>query len=210
MAHVAHDYGWQSSAYPRSQTHVHDKIIEILGSDLPCSVLDLGCGNGFLAGRLAKMGCKVTAVDADERGIRLGQESYPEVRFVRCDIANASPGELGGPFRCVIASEVIEHLFDPASLIRLSTKVLETQGVLVLATPYHGYAKNLLLSLVDGWDNHHEPLVCGGHIKFWSLATITQLLRAEGMRVRRWGGTGRAPLLWKSLVVLAESGETAP
>jgi len=43
----------------------------------------------------------------------------------------------------------------------------------------------------------------GGHIKFWSRATLTALLAEEGFTVAHFEGAGRLPYLWKSMVVVA-------
>jgi len=46
-------------------------------------------------------------------------------------------------------------------------------------------------------------LVGGGHIKFWSRKTITQLLSENGFEVTEFSGVGRFPYLWKSMVIVA-------
>ena len=76
-------------------------------------------------------------------------------------------------------------------------------GHLIVTTPYHGYLKNLSLALLDRWDSHHAPLWEGGHIKFWSRATLTELLERGGFRVAGFSGAGRIPPLWKSMVLVA-------
>ena len=73
----------------------------------------------------------------------------------------------------------------------------------MLTTPHHGYLKNLAISLVNGWDRHADPLWDGGHIKLFSRKTITRLLEEGGFRATRFGGVGRVPRLWKSMVVVA-------
>jgi hypothetical protein len=44
----------------------------------------------------------------------------------------------------------------------------------------------------------------GGHIKFWSRATLSQLLRDNGFTVIDFSGVGRVPYLWKSMVLVAQ------
>jgi len=76
---------------------------------------------------------------------------------------------------------------------------------LVISTPYHGYIKNLALSVFDKWDSHHTPLWHGGHIKFWSRKTLTQLLEDNGFKVIGFSGVGRIPYLWKSMILIAKA-----
>ncbi len=64
----------------------------------------------------------------------------------------------------MIAIEVIEHLFIPKELLVYAQKHLPINGHLVISTPYHGYLKNLAISIFDLWDQHHHPLKDGGRI----------------------------------------------
>ena len=93
--------------------------------------------------------------------------------------------------------------FLAASAASLCAWVLKPGGYLLVTTPYHGYLKNLALSVFGKWDKHHTALWHGGHIKFWSQATLTQLLSENGFRVDNFFGVGRLPYLWKSMVLVA-------
>ena len=73
-----------------------------------------------------------------------------------------------------------------------------------VSTPYHGYLKNLMLSLFDHWDVHHTSLREGGHIKFWSKRTLLSLLENNGFKALSFYGVGRVPYLWKSMIVVAQ------
>ena len=72
-----------------------------------------------------------------------------------------------------------------------------------MTTPYHGYLKNLALSIFGMWDYHHTALWHGGHIKFWSRATLTKLLNENGFDVIEFHGVGRVAYLWKSMLLVA-------
>jgi hypothetical protein len=97
-----------------------------------------------------------------------------------------------------VSTEVVEHLFSPHLLPNFAWQLLSEGGYLVISTPYHGYIKNLALSVSDKWDSHHTPLWNGGHIKFWSRKTLTQLLEDNGFKVIGSSGVGRIPYLWKT------------
>jgi hypothetical protein len=84
-------------------------------------------------------------------------------------------------------------------------KLLPVGGYLVISTPYHGYLKNIALSIFNKWDKHHTVLWHGGHIKFWSRKTLTQLLQDNGFEVVGFVGAGRFPYLWKSMILVARA-----
>ena len=72
-----------------------------------------------------------------------------------------------------------------------------------LSTPYHGYLKNLALAVSGKMDSHFTALWDGGHIKFWSMATLATLLRETGFVDLEFRRVGRIPWLAKSMTVTA-------
>ena len=166
-------------------------------------VLDIGCGNGALVARLVERGLTVTGIDSSASGIDVARASVPRAQFA----AQSVDGDLGilapSSFDAAVSMEVIEHLFNPRALVRLAHRVLKPGGHLIVTTPYHGFLKNLALSATNGWDKHLNPLWDGGHIKFFSQNTLSELISTEGFAVLSARGAGRVPGLWKSLVVVA-------
>ena len=170
----------------------------------PGRVLDVGCGNGFHAGLMLAAGYSVVGVDLSEQGIDAARQSYPRGRFERLPADERLLANLGeAPFDVVVSTEVVEHLYDPRSFARGCFAAVRSGGHLVLSTPYHGYLKNLAISVAGKWDTHADPLFDGGHIKLWSWRTISRLLTEVGFTDLRFAGAGRFPYLWMSMVVSA-------
>jgi 2-polyprenyl-3-methyl-5-hydroxy-6-metoxy-1,4-benzoquinol methylase len=164
-------------------------------------VCDLGCGNGYLADRLAGNGFDVVGVDASETGISIAQQNHSKSRFVR-SLIDAGLSERTGlkDFDLVISSDVIEHLYRPADLLEAALTVLKPEGQILLGTPYHGYWKNLALSVTGKLDNHFTVLHDGGHIKFFSVKTLSALVSSFGFGDLNFSFYGRAPWLWKNMI----------
>ena len=161
------------------------------------SICDLGCGNGHISGRLAALGYQVTGVDASASGIQIAQRAYPGVEFVNALI----DGDLNlGQFDLVISSDVIEHLYRPSDLVEAAASQLKPGGQILLGTPYHGYLKNLVLAITGKLDAHFSALHDGGHIKFFSVNTLSKLLRVHGFDDLSFTFYGRAPWLWKNMI----------
>jgi 2-polyprenyl-3-methyl-5-hydroxy-6-metoxy-1,4-benzoquinol methylase len=195
-------YHFNSADPPHTQDYVTPRILECCRSLGAKRILDLGCGNGALCAALATTGVDVMGCDPSTDGIALARRAHPHIRFHSLSVYDDPPRLDAGDFDVVVSTEVIEHLFQPRSLPRFVFKVLKTGGHLVLSTPYHGYIKNLALSVAGKWDRHWSPLWDGGHIKFWSRASLHQLLTEEGFDFVKFIGTGRVPYLWKSMVVV--------
>ena len=198
-------YGWTAQD-PESSGYLNPAVIARVEALAPRRVLDAGCGNGSLAAALAARGFAVTGVDGDAGGIALAQARGSGAAFAVCDFARPLEGQgIGDPgsFDLVVSTEVVEHLYDPRCLARFCFEALRPGGALIVTTPYHGYLKNLALSLAGKWDHHHNPLWHGGHIKFWSRATLGRLLEDAGFALGEFAGVGRLPWLWKSMLLVA-------
>jgi 2-polyprenyl-6-hydroxyphenyl methylase/3-demethylubiquinone-9 3-methyltransferase len=110
--------------------------------------------------------------------------------------------ETHGTYPAVVSLEVIEHLTEPRRFLRTMHGLLEPNGLGIVSTPYHGYAKNLALALSGKMDNHFTSLWDGGHIKFFSMRTLGQLLTEAGFTDLRFRRVGRIPPLAKSMIAI--------
>jgi 2-polyprenyl-3-methyl-5-hydroxy-6-metoxy-1,4-benzoquinol methylase len=205
-ANQTDDYGWTEAEGPPSCDYIAPKILSLIEELKVNRVLDLGSGNGALCSDLKKAGYEVVGVEYDKKGVEIARTACPDIRFYNLGVHD-DPNLLLGSEKCfdaVVSTEVIEHLFSPHMLPIFAKGVLCNSGYLIISTPYHGYLKNLALSVSGMWDHHHSPLWHGGHIKFWSEKTLTQLLSRNGFKVIGFYGVGRVPYLWKSMILVSQ------
>ena|SRR5437899_7505647 len=201
-------FGWKDA----ESTCAHSYLVPPLLKEFqkrfegkPATILDLGCGNGFVSAELAQLGHCVIAVDASSDGIEIARSNFANVRFHVCSIYDEQLLSIVEELvDCVISLEVVEHLFYPRKLFEQSYRVLKPGGIFVLSTPYHGYLKNLAISLLDGWDKHFTVDCDGGHIKFFSNKTFARMAFDAGFRNPRLLGAGRLPWLWKSTIMITQ------
>jgi Methyltransferase domain len=126
-----------SAAYQRSFFEMHipwrgeyDAIADALANRLSfSSVLDLGCGNGFLIARLGRLGKSVSGVDGSVHVLEcVPTELIPKIR-----ILDLTTSVRLGRFDLVICSEVAEHL-DAQYADTLVDSVCENSAGLVFFT----------------------------------------------------------------------------
>lgn len=199
------DYGFTTSEPAHTFGYLLEPMLNLLDKSKNKLILDLGCGNGFLANYLIKQGYNVYGTDASAEGIAIAKKENPDRFYVQDLSTGKLPVELQNlQFDTILSTEVIEHLYDPAGFIDFCKDILPKGGELIISTPYHGYLKNLSMSIFNKWDNHHSPAWHGGHIKFWSKKTLSKLLTDKGFEVVTFKGCGRMPYFWKSMLIKAK------
>jgi 2-polyprenyl-3-methyl-5-hydroxy-6-metoxy-1,4-benzoquinol methylase len=167
----------------------------------PSRFLDVGCGQGDLVAEALARGYMAQGIDISEEAVKRAGRIHPEA-IVTAHPVEERPWPLEKESVDLVASfEVIEHLMQPAELIRGSCDVLRPGGYLAITTPYHGILKNVALSLV-AFDKHFA--VEGDHIRFFSDAALRRILENNGFRVISFNHFGRLPGIWADVFVWAQ------
>lgn len=164
---------------------------------------DLGCGNGATASFLAGFGFDVTGVDPSTSGIEIAKKSHAKARFHVASTGDDLAKEFG-TFPLVVSLEVASFVLDPALFAARIYELLESGGVAVVSTPYHGYLKNLVLSLTNRWDRHLDPFWAGSLVRFFSMKSYRRLWAEAGFRDIRIVRVGRVPPLAKAMVAILQ------
>jgi len=114
------------------------------------SALDVGCGAGLLAEPLARMGGRITAVDAAPELIAAA-ELHARGQELDIDYRVAAVEDLDGRFDLVTAMEVIEHVADPQAFLASLAARLAPGGLLILSTPNRtAWSRLLTITLAEG------------------------------------------------------------
>ena len=176
-----------------------ERLLERIGKE--ASIFELGCGNGSNAAYLTSKGYTVVGVDPSTSGIEIAKQNFPECRLVLGSTEDDLAGRFG-KFDVVLSLEVIEHVYSPKRYVEVVRDLLKPGGIVIISTPYHSYLKNLALAVSGKMDAHYTALWEGGHIKFWSPATISTLFSRGGFERTALFKAGRIPFLAKSMIVV--------
>lgn len=187
------------------QTH-HDYLlpglVSALGNLTNRRIFEIGFGNGSVAHYLTGLGYEVAGIEPSASGLSHARLSYPTLELHQGD-AYQPLAERFGQFAAVYSLEVIEHVYSPRQFMQTAYALVQPGGILILSTPYHGYLKNLAIAAAGGFDRHVNPLWDHGHIKFWSIRTLTVLLSESGFVNPSFVRVGRIPQLAKSMIAIA-------
>jgi 2-polyprenyl-6-hydroxyphenyl methylase/3-demethylubiquinone-9 3-methyltransferase len=199
-------YHYTDAALNHSHGYLLPTLLRVLdglaGSATNKRLFELGCGNGSVANALTQRGWDVTGVDPSAEGIAAAKAAYPNLKLFAGSAYDAL-AQRCGHFPVVLSLEVVEHVYFPRQYAATLFDLVEPGGTAIVSTPYHGYWKNLALALSGAMDRHFTALWDHGHIKFWSIATLSQLLTEAGFVGLRFYRVGRIPPLAKAMIAVA-------
>lgn len=144
---------------------VERPLLERLGLPACRRVLDLGCGTGRIAGRLAAAWprLEVLGVDLFEGHLAVARRDHPPERYPGLSFQQGdarSTGLASGSFDAVVIRHVLHALPDPDAVLREAVRVLRPGGLLYeLAEDYQGLlvdsddaaARSLFLDVAPGF-----------------------------------------------------------
>src|SRR5690349_15464592 len=111
------------------------------------TALDVGCGAGLLCEPLARLGAKVTGIDASPEVIAVAQK-HAAAMGLEIDYRAGDVQELDGQFDLITSLEVIEHVADPAAFLKALARRLAPGGLMILSTPNAtGWSKLMMITL---------------------------------------------------------------
>jgi 2-polyprenyl-6-hydroxyphenyl methylase/3-demethylubiquinone-9 3-methyltransferase len=155
------------------------------------TALDVGCGAGLLAEPLARLGAKVTAIDASAELIAVARE-HAAAMALEIDYRAGDVQELSGQFDLLTCMEVIEHVADPAAFLGALAKRLAPGGLLILSTP-NQTSRSRLMMIVLGEGLGQIPKGTHDFDKFISPDRMKTLLGEAGLKCLDTEGIAWSP-----------------
>jgi 2-polyprenyl-3-methyl-5-hydroxy-6-metoxy-1,4-benzoquinol methylase len=122
----------------------HGKAVEMIRRAQPSTILELGCGEGYVLRALADagIGAELTGIELDSRAAKIASERLGE----RATIEQRDARELaadGRRFDMVLMLEVLEHIQDPAQMLPILDSL--TNGWVLLSVPWEPVFRGLNL-----------------------------------------------------------------
>lgn len=161
------------------------------------NVIDIGCGGGILAESMAKKGAKVTGIDLSDKALKVadlhGLESGIAVRYKKI-AAEQMANEEAGQYDVVTCMEMLEHVPDPASIIRACFMLVKPGGHVFFST-LNRNVKSYLFAII-GAEYLLQMLPKGTHdyAKFITPAELSQAIRNAGLQVDSIRGMSYNPI----------------
>jgi 2-polyprenyl-6-hydroxyphenyl methylase/3-demethylubiquinone-9 3-methyltransferase len=156
------------------------------------TALDVGCGAGLLAEPLARMGAKVTGVDAAPENTGAAR-AHAEAMGLDIEYVAGGIEDLPGRrFDLVTSMEVIEHVSNPAAFVAGLAEALAPGGLMILSTP-NRTALSRLAMITLGEGSGAIPKGTHDWHQFLTPDELTVLLEGAGLKVSDLRGLGFSP-----------------
>ena len=181
---------------------MHERVLEALARESYGRVLDVGCGDGTVAAALAQRDAQVTGLDPAPTALDRARAAHPELEFV----GPAPDGRLPFPdasFDAVTCVNVLQHVADTQALLSEVRRVLVPGGLLVVAVPFHGRLRNVLVAL-GSFERHYDPLA--PEVRFYTARSLRASLQEFGFEGVTLSARGGVPALRETLVGLGRRG----
>ena len=107
-------------------------IRDLLRGEKTGTVLDAGCGSGFMLSQLHSLYDRGEGIDMSPEAIAFGQQ-FTKAKLAVGNAEKLSFGE--GTFDAVISTDAIEHIVDDLTSLKEARRVLKPGGTLVVYTP---------------------------------------------------------------------------
>lgn len=199
FSELAHRW-WDPTSEFRPLHEINPLRLEWINARAPLrgkKVIDIGCGGGILAESMARKGADVTGIDLSEKALKVADlhslESEVSVRYKHIaaeDMAAQEPGQ----YDVVTCMEMLEHVPDPASIVRAAAALVKPGGLVFFST-LNRNPKAYLFAVV-GAEYLLRMLPKGTHdyAKFITPAELSQFVREAGMNVDAFKGLSYNPL----------------
>ncbi|UKE45955.1 bifunctional 2-polyprenyl-6-hydroxyphenol methylase/3-demethylubiquinol 3-O-methyltransferase UbiG [Xanthomonas cerealis] len=197
---------WWDADGPQKPLHALNPVrLRYVAQRLPlrgASVLDVGCGGGLLSEALAKEGAQVTAIDLAPELVKVARlhqlESGVEVDY-RVQSVEDLAAERPGSFDAITCMEMLEHVPDPAAIVRACATLLKPGGQLFLSTLNRTPAAFALAivgaeyvaRLLPAGTHRYQDFIKPAELAAWLRQAELQLHDVSGMLYEPWRNRAR-------------------
>ncbi len=155
-------------------------------------VLDVGCGGGILTEALARSGAQTTGIDLAQDSIEIARQhaegaSLP-IRYQTCAVESLLPDQ-AGQYDSITCMEMLEHVPDPAAIVKACAALLKPGGALYLSTINRNPKSFALaivgaehvLNLIPKGTHHYDKFIKPSELAAWCRAAGLDAGPVQGM-----------------------------
>ena len=150
-------------------------------------VLEFGCATGYMSQALRdRHGATVIGVERDATAAQEAESRCQRVLVGDIEELDLE-SELGGErFDVLLFADVLEHLRDPAAVLRRFRPLVADDGAVVASIPNVAHASVRLALLAGSFEYREKGLLDESHFRFFTREGIRDLFESCGYVVTHW------------------------
>ena len=160
------------SSGDRCFPEIKDQFWESIGNPKDFSILDLGCGQGWLTKELHERGASVIGIDGSSKLIERAKSLYPDIEFIVFDLSKGL-SNLKSKFDIVVSHMVVMDIPEIETLFSAVSAVLQASGKFIFSLPHPCFFNQ----------KSHQDEKTGEYFK-----KLTGYLNSEVWRIESFGG----------------------
>src|SRR5262245_32546607 len=184
-AEPAPDHAFKYTEYQADPASTHSKVVSLVPP--ATRVLEFGCATGYMTEVLKdRLGCTVVGIEIDPGAAALAEEHAERVIVGDAEKIDYAAELAGEEFDAVLLADVLEHLKEPADVLRRIRPFVAENGVVVASIPNIAHA-SVRLALLGGEFRYREwGLLDDTHLRFFTRASIQDLFEETGYVITHW------------------------
>ncbi len=171
-------------------TGVRHDILEMLGDQTGLRILEIGCGDGANGEEALKRGIAETYCGVELMPVPAKVAESRIGSVIQGDIEALELPWAGSSFDVIIASEVLEHLRDPWSVVARLVRLLSPEGKVFASSPNIANQKVVRDLLRGRFELTDTGVMDRTHLRWFTPSTYSRMFEDVGMVIEHLGTVG--------------------
>jgi len=148
-------------------------------------VLSVGCAAGVTEAELVKRGIKVVGVEINPEAAEIARQRGLTV--LEGDASEVDVGIAGDLYDCLIYADILEHLTDPAGLLKKHVKSLKPGGIIYVSIPNFRHYSVFWELFMRGHVKYKDAgILDRTHLRVTTRKMVLQWFEQAGLKLVRW------------------------
>ncbi|MHA1427546.1 MAG: class I SAM-dependent methyltransferase [Candidatus Helarchaeota archaeon] len=179
--YINSQFAWAQKAeikkiYKKRNQFFSNIINRVISQKKKIRLLDYGCGDGYWTLIFSQIkNCTVVGVDYNPLRLKRARLINPNVKFIQTDLRKKNPPL--GKYDLVFCSQVVEHIEDDITFLKIIRTYLKKDGILILGCPNDG-------SLTQRIRACYSPIK-SDHVHYYTEHEIKTKIRHAGFKINK-------------------------
>lgn len=159
----------------------HSHIVKLI-KDIPDSsrVLEVGTASGYIGRQLSQRSFDLTGIEKDASLAQQARVYYRKIYNLDLNFEEIPALE---PFDVIILADILEHLYEPDSLLKKMPVYLKENGIMIISLPNIANWVMRLELLFGNFNYRDRGILDKTHLRFFTLKTAKKLIKESGFKI---------------------------